>query len=136
MIEYHPAFETPNQGVVLSRYMEVGQLLSLLTTSKLHFTRVDQFEDKWEGAQPIPNVLAVKEMCARKKWPIETERLLTAAGRSQWGMIFYANCWHEGEHESEAMWKLYGHHGSNIALITTVVEAESLEQPFTIDTTL
>lgn len=119
MIEYHPSFETPTQNIVLSRYMEAGQLLSLLTTSKLHFTRLDQFEDKWEGAQTIPNVIALKQMCADNKLPAETEAsFLGGPGRLR--MTMFVNCWHENEHESAAMWKLYGQYGSNIALITTV----------------
>jgi len=119
MIEYHSSYETPAGNQLLWRYMDAGQFLSLLTTSKLHFTRVDQFDDKWEGEAPELNVAAINQAVASGQLPPEAATAVMKATR-QFKTAIFVNCWHENEDESAAMWKLYGTQSSNIALITTV----------------
>jgi hypothetical protein len=40
--------------------------------------------------------------------------MMTQFGRRQ----FYVNCWHAAQHESAAMWKIYGSPGAGVAIVT------------------
>lgn len=49
MWEVHPACDTPDPAAVLWHYMPYAAYLELLRTRSLHFTRLDQLRDPWEG---------------------------------------------------------------------------------------
>jgi len=100
---------------MLWRYLDLGRYLSLLSSSTLHFTRIDRFEDKWEGEYPELSLARLRQM----------EDMLgapgTLRGSNRWMKnTIFANCWHEADYESAAMWRLYGEEGFNLALVTTV----------------
>jgi len=44
----------------------------------------------------------------------EQQCIMTKSGRRE----FFVNCWHAAEHESAAMWKIYGAPGAGVAIIT------------------
>ncbi len=118
MLIPHPVFETPEGAQLLWRYMDLSQYLALLSNSSLHFTRADKFEDKWEGEYTKPNVEGFK--AAVPPVPgVDMHKTLFWFGKAFKNLVF-VNCWHESDHESAAMWKLYGNEGSNVALVTTV----------------
>jgi hypothetical protein len=100
--------------------MDITKFLSILTTESLFFTRADRFEDKWEGALTRNNL---------KKWerrlvegglaePENAMSVLRESFREQ-RQHTYICCWHLGEHESAAMWKLYVKGFEGVALRTT-----------------
>jgi hypothetical protein len=81
----------------------LAQLLALLEKRALHFSRADSFHDPFEGTRP------------RLEVECEQEILGVSMERSKWTRKCVAmSCWHLGEHESEAMWKLYA--GDGIAI--------------------
>lgn len=137
----HP-YEIPNSESSLWRYMDFTKYVSMLSTSTLYFARADTFEDPFEGAK---GVIGNKE-----KWDVhylsffkqamknppegvewdhseeyiekEAQRLLKemeTGGKAHRERV-YINCWHENEHESEAMWRLYSSYlGNAIAIRAT-----------------
>jgi len=57
MFEDHPSFEAPkNLEQNIWRYLDFTKFVDLLVTNDLYFTRVDQFEDKFEGSNTKPTV--------------------------------------------------------------------------------
>jgi hypothetical protein len=115
MLEYHSSFETPEGDQLLWRYLDVGRYLALLSSSALHFSRIDCFDDKWEGEYPEPSKARMRQMEAK----LGVSGLLPGANRWMKHTIF-ANCWHEADYESAAMWRLYGEEGFNLAIVSSV----------------
>lgn len=124
----HP-YEVPRGECHLWRYMDFTKYVSMLSTSGLYFPRADTFEDHYEGAKGVKNNKdkwdehffsffkeAMKNPpegieCDQADEHIEKEakRLLrefNADGKASKKRVFIS-CWHENEHESEAMWRLY-----------------------------
>ena len=114
--------------------MDLVRLLSLLQTRSLNFARVDTFEDPFEGSLPILNYMGQEQQIkryfakGRRDTPQEhwgemgtAEALLdnlqdtTRRARE----CTYINCWHAGDTESLAMWKLYGTPTGSVAIQTT-----------------
>ncbi len=136
----HP-YETPSIESQLWRYMDFTKYVSMLSTSTLYFARADTFEDPFEGAkgvidnkekwdnhylsffkQAIKNPPEGME-CNHTDEHIEKEaqRLLKdmeVGGKAHRERV-YISCWHENEHESEAMWRLYSSYLDNAIAIRT-----------------
>jgi len=68
------------------RYMDLPKFLDLIQTSELYFTRLDQLADPYEHA--------IQTAACRRR-PLDGETI-------------YVNCWILSEHESAAMWTIYG----------------------------
>ncbi|MBM9547791.1 hypothetical protein JWG40_12230 [Leptospira sp. 201903074] len=149
-------FETPESTCVLWRYMDFPAYLSMLSKSALYFSNAEALTDKFEGAKGI---IANKE-----KWDnhyytfftrvitqnsiennlnqtpeqIEKEaiRLLNDLNKSgeRDRKQKFVSCWHENQHESEAMWRLYSSYLSNAIAIKTNFQSlyESLGKKHTI----
>lgn len=109
----HSVFRQPSRHATIWRYLGLAQLLFTLQRRSLHFTRVDQFKDPFEGSLPTAEVEAEKELFAQLGIP----------GGPGWNRrehlrLYAACCWYLREHESEAMWKLYASEG--IAIRSTL----------------
>jgi hypothetical protein len=114
MYEEHQNFERPGSPEAkIWRYSDLGKFICTLCTGSLWFSRIDQFDDKYEAswlpyvppagrAGPAPQVF---EDNRRRIWPASVS---TTA----------VNCWHMNEWESDAMWKLYGG-GTGVAIQST-----------------
>lgn len=100
MYKKHSAFETPPDSCTIWKYMSFAKLAWLITTESLHFLRLDQHDDEWEG------------LVATKPEHIEQRNYIR--------FTKYINCWHINNTESDAMWKLYGPGGETVAIKTTV----------------
>jgi hypothetical protein len=115
---------TPPDSTVLWRYMDLGKLLSLLATSKLHLASLDRLTDKYEGLWPETTTNA-----AAANWPSQNYEnfvRLTHAMRS----AHFVNCWSASTRESSVMWSSYA--GSQgIALVSTVVALKASVLPGT-----
>jgi len=111
-------YQDLNEDTVLWRYMSLVKFLDLISTQELTFCRMDNFEDKFEGnskqiVSQIKKILMSAgigdELLPNFSNPYEEVKLKS-----------YALCMHANDHESAAMWKLYGNNGETIALKTTV----------------
>lgn len=105
----------------LWRYMTFEKFCWLVETSKLYHTRLDQFDDEFEGA--------VTEAYAQKRDAGEVEPYFSRKELEPW--IFkslrytqFATCWHASEYESDAHWKLYASGGAGIALVSSMARLE------------
>lgn len=140
--------EVPNEEDKLWRYMDFVKLLALLQRRSLYFCRVDKLGDQFEGrwSDRTIGMLRTRENLWISE---ETHQILiedrrtgdrlelpkTDIGQTVEETILgwqshvthpgnalqrtYANCWHGGEGESEAMWKLYAGEKYGIAIRTT-----------------
>lgn len=134
-------YEIPKSDTKLWRYMDFTKYVSLLSSRSLYFTRADCFEDLFEGAKGVKKNKdrwdlhyldffknAIKNppeghTCSLEESEIETQakHLLNQLENS--GKIgkktTYVSCWHENEHESEAMWRLYSSYLDNAIAVRT-----------------
>jgi hypothetical protein len=122
-------YEVPDEGVLLWRYLDFTKFVNLLSSKALYFPRADQFEDTFEGAKGLKGnkekwdsfYLDFFREAVRNPPPghnceltddeidKEAQRLLQSmeAGGQHSRTRTFVSCWHENEHESEAMWRLY-----------------------------
>jgi hypothetical protein len=120
----HPQVTTPEDNVVLWRYMDFTKLVFLLETSTLHFSHLSQFEDPFEGHLTTPTIdrfrtppdgLSPEEYAQQKatgEHNLNVMRPLRDLPR--------VSCWHANRCESAAMWKLYAKSNEAVAVRTTV----------------
>lgn len=129
------------QDTKIWKYMDLGKFLSLLTTQSLYFACPTQFTDPYEGWLPKSHVAAQSTMIrnvldqylAQRSQFIsrgvpprlfddqikDLARKLQSASKEV-VTKFGVSCWHEAEHESDAMWRIYAASGRGIAIESTV----------------
>lgn len=114
----HPCFPQPTDSAVkVWRYMALPKLISLIRSNSLHLARLDQFTDPYEGSTTARTVAGINAFLKQ----IGTERgfhELANYYRKNRESV-YVSCWHANEHESEAMWRLYGSSGGGVAVQST-----------------
>jgi hypothetical protein len=124
------------------RYLDLAKLVSMFSTKALYFAPPSELNDPFEGYMPRSHVKAHEEIAANIVTQLKSDRDKIVAhfpGRDR-TMIdaavaqaevqlnapttlkkvatrFGVNCWHKNEHESAAMWQLYG----NCAAIESTV---------------
>ena len=126
MYEEHPNFEPPKNDAVLWRYMDFTKFVSLLETQSLFSARADKLGDPFEGAYSKVNA-TLRPMLYEGKIP-EFGLQQIAAVEKEARRFTTINCWHEANHESAAMWRLYSRERDGIAIKT---DFKSLNQSFT-----
>lgn len=101
---------TPNQDTVIWRYYSLEKFLGLLTTQNIFFTSAIKFDDPFEGDYGGRAKAYIRNKYGKDQYQRDynTYEFLRAHT--------YISCWYESEHESDAMWKLYG---KGIAIKTT-----------------
>jgi hypothetical protein len=113
----HPLFrDRPPPEAKLWRYLSFARFAALLDAGQLHFTRVDQFDDHFEGAWPKQDVAiwGSREGFSVPRWT-ERNRIFVAA-----------SCWCESDHESAAMWGLYAPGKEGVAIVTSYRKLEEV----------
>lgn len=105
----HSDLKMPAPETVLWRYMDLTQLLDLLGNECLHFTRLDKFEDPFEGVAPLKAFENLSSKVPKNNLP----EILKIRQRT------HAICWHANKTESAAMWRLYLSSNEGIAIRTT-----------------
>ena len=113
MYEPHPQLDVPSDDTVLWRYMDFTKFVSLLEKRALFFCRTDLLGDPFEGSMSsaTPPVTPGDQPI---EGPVEVHRFdLRRVTRAT-----YVSCWHAGEFESEAMWRLYARERDGIAIKT------------------
>ena len=125
-------FQPPDGNMKIWRYVDLPKLIDFLETGSLHFARADTLGDPYEGSWTLLNMAArgqqIREMIADAELNIPDaevkytpEKLQQEFERSahHHRQAMYINCWHGGETESAAMWKLYGTAAGSIAIQST-----------------
>jgi hypothetical protein len=100
---------------VLWRYMDTAKFFDFIYSNKLHFTRGDQFEDKFEGA--FTEALKARISNAYMKNGIN---FTFDEFKKKLHERVFLNCWHASIDDSMAMWSIYGKSTSAVAITTTV----------------
>jgi len=95
--------------------MDFTKFVSLLEKGALFFARADKLGDPFEGALSKVN-FAAHPMLYGDNAPQLTEQFLRFLKESR--RFTLINCWHENQHESASMWKLYSEGGGTIAVKT------------------
>jgi hypothetical protein len=97
----HPAFPQPdNIESMVWRYMDLPKLIALLGQKALFLPRLDKLGDPHEGAitRPFKDRLDSAGPETAKRFAGWRKGIRTTS---------FVSCWHQGEFESEAMWRLY-----------------------------
>lgn len=134
-------YDVPEPSSKLWRYMDFTKYMSLLSSRGLYFTRADCFEDNFEGAKGLKKnkakwdlfyleffrsaikSLPGKYNCKLSDSEIDEQahkllRDMEESGETDKRRTF-VSCWHESEHESEAMWRLYSSFLANAIVVRT-----------------
>lgn len=122
-------FEVPPHSTVLWRYMDFTKFVSILSTKSLYFPSAASFQDPFEGAKGLRKhkqswddhfleffrkmvrsvPVEIRKPLSEDEIEAEAQRLLKdlEVGGELDRTRTFISCWHENEHESEAMWRLY-----------------------------
>jgi hypothetical protein len=122
MISSHPSFRAPTDPEVpLWRYMDLSKFIALLRDRALFFAQSDCLGDPFEGSMPKKNRVELKEALRRDFDPEQTEKRLALLSQTSQELRrgITISCWHASEHESAAMWGLYGRYGDAVCIQTT-----------------
>lgn len=114
----HPSFiQPPNNMVKIWRYMDLAKFVSLIQSRSLYLARLDKLADSYEGTITSRTADGINEFFKQvgSTNTYETMSKLFQESRQS----TFVSCWHVNEHESEAMWRLYGAAGGGIAIQTT-----------------
>lgn len=114
--EFH---NPPPSDAILWRYMDFTKFVALLEMRALFFARADKLNDPFEGSFPQKNI----EKRYANLHPEFEEAILSFPSLmsefwTQLTRFTLVNCWHESNHESEAMWKLYASANGGLAIKT------------------
>lgn len=107
--QYHPRLNVQK----LTRYIPFAKYVDFLCNG-LFCPKVLLFEDPWEG-HVFHRITAEQEL-----------RIPLAAVMNNVKHWIYASCWHAADHESYAMWKIYGQLSEAVAIHTSVVNLKEL----------
>lgn len=91
---------------ILWRYMSLEQYLHLLISKGVFLSFPGKLNDPFEGSLPTRTIIRLRSLEAARCIERSTKR----------GHV--VSCWHEMEHESDAMWRLYAGRGCGIAIKT------------------
>jgi len=93
--------------------MDFAKFVHLISTKRLHFTRIDKFDDKFEGSYPVQNL---------EEW----KGIYPEIGDfSHYRKFAVVSCWYTSGNESAAMWELYSKNYQGISILTTKQKLES-----------
>nr|DAQ80297.1 MAG TPA: hypothetical protein [Caudoviricetes sp.] len=93
------------------RYMDFSKFMNILIKKEVFFCNAEKFEDKYEGE--VPNGFYNLWSDKKKQFYKERDEILNR--------VAYINCWNNFEGgENYAMWKLYTHPDTGVAIKTTV----------------
>ncbi len=134
-------YEIPPAESKLWRYTDFTKYVSMLSTKGLYFARADCFQDTFEGAKGLKKNKnkwdeyylnffrkVIKNPPKGHEFKFSDEQVEKQAKRllgdlEHSGEIgkksTFINCWHENEHESEAMWRLYSSFLENAIAVRT-----------------
>ena len=114
----HACFPQPeHRQVKVWRYMDLAKFIWLLREKKLFLSRLDKLSDQYEGSLTIRTILGISTFLKNHRSKTGWDEL-SKMYRQNRGTTFVC-CWHANEHESEAMWRLYGRTGNGIAIQST-----------------
>lgn len=110
MYESHPTIETPQNTQVIWRFLDLWKFLDIIDNKKLYMSRMDQFEDKYEGRIPVH---LIKEL--DDSHPLKRVDDYNGLRRSS-----YVSSWAIIETETYPLWKIYTDYRAAVAIKSNV----------------
>jgi hypothetical protein len=120
MYSPHPVFQSPSDSALIWRYLDLAKYLNLLSKRSLYFARPSRLGDRFEGSLTAGNQASIERTIASV--PVEQREAVRAgiAENTREGLrSLGVNCWHLGDYESAAMWRLYVRGNQGLALQST-----------------
>ncbi len=96
VVQTHSLINRPEDDVKIWRYLSIEKFLSLIVNSGLYFSRLDQFEDQWEGSWPKA---LIDFPAFKSKEVLNQIKMLISA----YNKTLFVNCWCMSEYESNLM---------------------------------
>jgi hypothetical protein len=137
----HPCFPQPADGSVrVWRYLDLAKFIWLIENQKLYLSGMDLLNDPHEGSRPKfladnfdQQILAIKRdmliqnhgsALGEEKFQADLPRFIDQIHRVHIGNQKHrrhlcVSCWHLGNPESEAMWRLYCPGNNGVAIQTS-----------------
>lgn len=114
--------EEPDPAQLLWRYLKTDRFLSFLETGSLYFSPVTGFDDRFEGAVAV---IPPQFIDPRYRELDFTEKAFETLKEDT-----NVSCWHQAEHESDAMWKLYAEEAKGVVICSTLSRMRFALKPF------
>lgn len=92
----------PEPDCFIWRYYPLDKFLSLVTSSQLFFAPAASFQDPFEGDYGVAAKQQIRDQYGDGQYSRDFNTFEFLRQHT------YISCWHENQHESDAMWKLYG----------------------------
>jgi hypothetical protein len=113
----HEDVSFPNNNTIC-RYCTFSNYIDLLTSKKLHLTKITNFEDKYEGfAQYESYYKSLDKSIVNVGNEYLNERIKNARLIRN---SYYASCWFAKNNESYLMWKTYSKLDEGILIYSTI----------------
>ena len=127
---HHVVFRRLDDDAKLWRYIDITKLLSLLEDEALHFARLDQLHDPFEGSVPKSMLVAATELLndydgeprpADDEFRVLMESVIRQKHdlRKAFRRWTWVSCWNQSKIESDLMWSRYNQPESAIAIQST-----------------
>ena len=119
--------DTYSKDQAMYRYLEIEQLIFLITEKSFPLSRMTLFNDPFEGSYPRKFIEIEKQDFKQtygnskpKDYRNDKENFIknSKAMEYDWRRNFFVSCWHANNSESEAMWRLYSNYKKGIAIQT------------------
>ena len=112
--EHVYCLQPENRNGYVWRFLSLPKFLEMLQSRGLYFARGDQFDDPYDGLPSDEHIEAVRGGAPNIGSVHRQVRMLHYLRA-----YTYINCWYLSEHESAAMWRLYGGAEAGIAIRST-----------------
>jgi hypothetical protein len=116
MFEEKKGFEQIDDNKILWRYQDLPRYLDLLLRKQLFFTRIDQFEDPFEGKYNLPEKADPSKDPSVRETQQQYAHLIEKHSQNRIGVT--VNTWHLNNNENYAMWNIYAR-SNGVAVQTT-----------------
>lgn len=92
----------PESDSFIWRYYPLDKFLNLIVSSQLFFAQASSFQDPFEGDYGAAAKQQIRDQYGDGQYLQDFNTFEFLRQHT------YISCWHENQHESDAMWKLYG----------------------------
>ncbi|BEV04332.1 hypothetical protein [Chryseobacterium gambrini] len=124
----------PSDNYKIVRYLDLVKFLSLIQTNRLYFSRLDKFEDNYEGTVPELTAKDYKEwytyftknhlldiISTSVEEHVEQTIAEEKEAKEKYKKLVCVSCWNKYNSESYALWKIYSDLSKGV-MITTSIE--------------
>lgn len=119
--KWYATIPQPSPSASIWRYMDFTKFMYLIEKSTIFFSRIDLLGDPFEATVPQTHAAKFQELISDNS----KQEYFRNAMRI-WRTYLYVSCWHLGNHEDAALWRLYGQENRCIAVKTQYSKLQNL----------